>query len=92
MKILVFLCSFPFRVTFYPNTDKYNLVSKTIRDKTFDESQALSNDEELVVRGIYQMFKESKSKESERGAKLIISDDTKIMTAILGFAGCQNQH
>ena len=71
--------------------DKYNAVSTTIRDKIFDESQALGEDEELVVHGIYQMLKESKLKESERGAHLLISDDTNIMESYSRFCRMSNR-
>ena len=66
------------------------MVSKTTREKIFDESQALSKDEELVVHGIYQMLKESKLKESERGAHLLTSDDTHIMDSYSRFCRMSN--
>ena len=74
-----------------PDAEKYNLVSKTTRNKIFDESQALGKDEELVVHGIYQMLKESKLKESERGAQLLISDDTNIMDSYSRFCRMSNR-
>jgi len=75
-----------------PEAEKYNVVSKTIREKVFDdESQALSEDEELFVHGIYQMLKESKFTESERGAQLLISDDTNIMDSYSRFYRMSNR-
>ena len=74
-----------------PEANKYNVVSNTIRDKFFDETQALSKNEELVVHGIYQMLKESKLKESERGAHLLISDNTNIMESYSRFCRMSNR-
>jgi len=76
-----------------PQAEEYNVVSKTIRDKIFDEeSQALSNDEELVVHGIHQMLKESKLMEScLRGAQLLISNDTNIMESYSRFCMMSNR-